>query len=39
MKAARIHEYGSADVIHIENIPIPEIADDEALVKNLCKFG
>lgn len=33
MKAARIHQYGGADVIRYEDAPIPEIAADEVLIK------
>jgi len=33
MKAVRIHEYGHADVLQIDEIPIPEIGEDEVLVK------
>lgn len=33
MKTVRIHEYGNADVLHIEEIPIPQIASDELLIK------
>ncbi len=33
MKAVRIHQYGNADVLQIEEIPIPEIREDEVLIK------
>lgn len=33
MKTVRIHEYGNADVLHIEEIPVPQIASDELLIK------
>lgn len=33
MKAARIHEFGSSKKIHIENIPIPRIKKNEALIR------
>jgi len=33
MKAVRIHNYGGSDVLEIENIPIPEYADDEVLIQ------
>lgn len=33
MKTIRIHEYGNADVLHFDDIPVPQIADDELLVK------
>lgn len=33
MKAVRIHEYGSVDVLTIEDVPVPAIADDEVLIK------
>ena len=33
MKTVRIHEYGNADVLRIEEMPVPKIADDELLVK------
>jgi NADPH:quinone reductase-like Zn-dependent oxidoreductase len=33
MKAVRIHEYGSSDVLRIEDIPIPEITEKEVLIK------
>ncbi|MGF1731127.1 NADP-dependent oxidoreductase [Photobacterium kasasachensis] len=33
MKAARIHKFGDINAIHLEESPVPEIADDEVLVK------
>ena len=33
MKAVRIHEYGSREVLKIEDVPVPEIADDEVLIR------
>lgn len=33
MKTVRIHEYGNADVLRIEEIPVPQIASDELLIK------
>ncbi|MGI9283250.1 MAG: alcohol dehydrogenase catalytic domain-containing protein [Endozoicomonas sp.] len=33
MKAARIHQHGSADILQIEEVDIPSIAADEVLVK------
>lgn len=33
MKTVRIHEYGNADVLHLEDIPVPQIASDELLIK------
>ncbi len=33
MKAVRIHEYGSSDVLKIEDVPVPKIADDEVLIR------
>lgn len=33
MKAVRIHEFGSGEVLRIEEIPIPEIKDDDILIK------
>jgi len=33
MKTVRIHEYGNADVLHIEEIPVPQIGADELLIK------
>ncbi|WP_458119071.1 NADP-dependent oxidoreductase [Paenibacillus sp. Z6-24] len=33
MKAVRIHEYGTSDVIRYEEAPIPEPAADEVLIK------
>jgi NADPH:quinone reductase-like Zn-dependent oxidoreductase len=33
MKTVRIHEYGNADVLHIEEMPVPQIASDELLIK------
>lgn len=33
MKAARIHKYGPAEEIRIEDAPVPEIQPDEVLIK------
>jgi len=33
MKAIRIHSYGGADVLAYEDVPIPQIAEDEILVR------
>jgi NADPH:quinone reductase-like Zn-dependent oxidoreductase len=33
MKAIRIHDYGSADVLRFEDAPLPEIGPDEVLIK------
>lgn len=33
MKAVRIHAYGNEEVLRLENIPVPDIAADELLVK------
>lgn len=33
MKAVRIHDYGTSDVLTIEDIPIPEIKEDDVLIK------
>jgi NADPH:quinone reductase-like Zn-dependent oxidoreductase len=33
MKAVRIHEYGSVDVLKIEEVAVPEFAADEVLIK------
>jgi NADPH:quinone reductase-like Zn-dependent oxidoreductase len=33
MKAVRIHEYGNEDVLKLEDIPIPEIKEDELLIR------
>ncbi|WP_457566499.1 zinc-binding dehydrogenase [Caldithrix abyssi] len=33
MKAIRIHEHGSADVLRVEELPIPEIESDEVLIR------
>lgn len=33
MKAVRIHEYGNENVLKYEDAPIPEIQDDEVLIK------
>ncbi|MCD9021527.1 NADP-dependent oxidoreductase [Cohnella silvisoli] len=33
MKAARIHQYGGPEVIRYEDAPIPEVGDDEVLIK------
>lgn len=33
MKAVRIHQYGGRDVLSIDEIPVPDIAPDEVLVR------
>lgn len=33
MKTVRIHEYGNADVLRLEEMPVPQIAADELLIK------
>lgn len=33
MKAVRIHQYGGREVLSIDDIPVPEIAPDEVLVR------
>ncbi len=33
MKAVIIHDYGSSDVLKLEDVPVPEIGPDEVLVK------
>lgn len=33
MKAVRIHNYGNSDVLEIEDIPVPDYADDDVLIK------
>ncbi|HLP05390.1 MAG TPA: NADP-dependent oxidoreductase [Paludibacter sp.] len=33
MKTVRIHEYGNVDVLHMEDMPIPQIGADELLIK------
>jgi NADPH:quinone reductase-like Zn-dependent oxidoreductase len=33
MKAVRIHQYGNADVLQIEDISVPDIKEDEVLIK------
>ena len=33
MKAIRIHEFGNEDVLRYEDAPVPEIQDDEVLIK------
>jgi NADPH:quinone reductase-like Zn-dependent oxidoreductase len=33
MKTVRIHEYGNAEVLRIEEMPVPQIAADELLIK------
>ncbi len=33
MKAVRIHEYGGRDVLQYEDCPVPQISDDEVLVR------
>ena len=33
MKAVRIHEYGNENVLKYEDVPIPEIQDDDILIK------
>lgn len=34
MKAVVINEYGPAEKLHLEELPIPEIAEDEVLIEN-----
>lgn len=36
MKAARIHEYGTADVIRVEDAPMPEIGPDDLLIRTVA---
>ena len=33
MKAIRIHSFGGPDVLQLEDLPIPDVASDEVLVK------
>lgn len=33
MKAVRIHNYGNSDVLEIEDIPLPDYAEDDVLIK------
>jgi NADPH:quinone reductase-like Zn-dependent oxidoreductase len=33
MKAARVHQWGSPDVITVESVGVPEPADEELLVR------
>jgi len=33
MKTVRIHEYGNSDVLRVEEMPVPQIAADELLIK------
>jgi len=33
MKAVRIHEYGGRDILQYEDCPLPDIVDDEVLIK------
>lgn len=33
MKTVRIHEYGNADVLRMEEMPVPQIAADELLIR------
>jgi NADPH:quinone reductase-like Zn-dependent oxidoreductase len=33
MKAVRIHQYGDRDVMQLEDVPVPQILDDEVLIK------
>lgn len=33
MKAIRIHEYGSVEVLKMEEVPLPEIHEDDVLIK------
>jgi len=35
MKAVRIHEYGSAAVLHFEDAPVPDIASGDVLIRVL----
>lgn len=34
MKAVVINEYGPAEKLHLEELPVPEIAEDEVLIEN-----
>lgn len=36
MKAARIHEYGTPDVIRVEEAPMPEIGPDDLLIRTVA---
>ena len=33
MKAIRFHAYGGPEVLHLEEIPVPEIQSDEVLIR------
>ena len=33
MKTVRVHEYGNAEVLRLEEMPVPQIASDELLIK------
>ena len=33
MKAARIHQHGGPDVLRYEDVPDPELRDDQVLVR------
>ena len=33
MKAVRIHQYGGREVLSLDEIPVPDIAPDEVLVR------
>ena len=36
MKAARIHEYGTPDVIRVEDAPMPDIGPDDLLIRTVA---
>ena len=36
MKAVRIHDFGGADVLHLENVPVPHPGSGEVLIKVLA---
>ena len=38
MKAVRMHGFGGPDVLHVDELPVPALDDDEALVK-VCAAG
>lgn len=33
MRAARLHEYGAADVLRVEDVPVPALAPATVLVR------
>ena len=39
MKAAVIDQFGSSSELQVRDIPVPEIADDQILVKVLLQRG